>query len=274
MSGRALDTVLSEDFKIAVDSSGNLGLVGNHKQGIISKTAAYTYQPGDGILLVDTTAGEVVITLPAITAWPDEAYRHVIPIVHVAGANNLKVILSGAEEFAWGNTYFNLGTALKGFDFAAIRNGAMQKYGILRNITLKASAHRDAAWAAANFSSQTIIPWDSEEYNNQPEFFIYTSGASARYTVLAAGSYKLSYMIDIDSTGGSTWNAESHVFKNGVELDNTEVRTGNYGSEDQSMALISTYVDLAAGDYVDLRINQNNLTGNLVNSAFNIEIRV
>lgn len=273
--GRALETVLSADYGVEIDTTvNNLGVTGNHKQAILSKTAAYTYQPGDGVLLVDTTAGEVIITLPAITVWPDEAFRNVIPIVHAAGTNNLKVILSGAEAFVWGNTYFNLGTALKGFDFAAIRNGANAKYGILRNITIKASAHRDASWASTNFSSTTIIPWDNESYNNQSELLVYTSGASARYTMLTAGSYKISYLIDIDSTGGSTWNATSHIYKNGVELANTEVRTGNYGSEDQSMALIPTYIDLAAGDYIDLRIIQSSLTGNLIHSVLNIEIRL
>lgn len=249
-------------------------LVGNSAQKFISKNSDYTYVPGDGLLLIDTTSGEVIITLPPISDWPDRAYRNIIPMAHVTGDNNVKVKLSGAEEFAWGNTYFNLGTHLAAFDFAAVNYGSTEKYGVLRNITVKASAHRDANWAASNFSSMSIIPWDSEGYNNQDEFFVYTSGASARYTILATGSYKMSYLIDIDSTGGGTWNATSHIYRNGGELASTEVRTGNYGNEDQSMAFIPTYIDLTAGDYVDLRVDQNNLTGNLIHSVFNIELRV
>lgn len=269
-----LTNALADDHSIAVDTSGNIGITGNFKQGIITKTAAYTYQPGDGVLLVDTTSGEVVITLPAITAWPDEAFRHVIPIVHAAGTNNLKVQLSGAEEFAWGNTYFNLGTALKGFDFGAIRNGASQKYGILRNITIKASASRDATWAASNFSSTTIVPWDAEDYNNQSELFTYTSGASARYTVLTTGSYEVSYLVEIDSTGGSTWHATAQLYVDGVALTNTRVTTSNYGNEDGVLPLIPTYIDLTAGEYIDLRIIQGSLTGNLLHAVFNIKIRL
>lgn len=271
---RLLTEVLGNDHGVRVTTIGTLGIEGNFKQKITNTAVNYTYQPGDGVLLVDTTAAEVVITLPSITAWPDEAYRLVIPLVHVAGENNVKVVLSGAETFAWGNTYLNLGTALKAIDFAVVRNGAMQKYGLLRNVTVSASAHRDAAWSATNFSTPTIIPWDTEQSNSQDELLVYTGGAASRYTALAAGDYKLSYMIDIDSTGGSTWNATAHIYKNSLELENSEVRTCNYGSEDQSMAFVPTYVHLAAGEYVDLRISQNSLTGSLVHAVFNIEIRL
>jgi len=271
-----LDTALQNNYKVLVDSSGNLGFAGNLKQKILIKSSDYTYAPGDGILLVNSTAGAVTVTLPAITTWADSAYRYTIPIVHFAGTNNVKVQLSGTEKFAWGNSYFNLGTALRSMDFGATNYGSMEKYGILRNITIKASAERTTTWAASNFNSMTVIPWNAEGYNNQPEFFVYTSGASARYTILTSGSYKIGYQVDVESTGGSTWQATTQIFKNGTAITspNTSVSSGNYSKEDQVFPFIPKYIDLEAGDYVDLRIDHNNLTGNLIRAVFSIEIRL
>jgi len=226
------------------------------------------------LLLVDTTAAEVVLTLPALSELPVDGYRYKLDIAHAAGGNNVKLDCAGSDTFAYGNTYFNLGSHLFGFTVGGMGHASTPKWGIIRNLTCKASAHRDASWASTSFSTTTIIPWDAEGYNNQAEVLAYTAGAAARYTVLTTGTYKVNYTIDIDSTGGSTWYATAQVFKNGAALDNTQVRAGNYGNEDQSLALPSTYINLAAGDYLDLRIVHDDLTGNLIHSMFNIEIRL
>lgn len=251
------------------------GLAGNIKKKIEFKSSNFTYAVGDPIPIIDTTSGNVTVTLPPITDWDDEAYRSEIELAHSSGTNDVIVQLSGAETFAWGNTYFNLGSAFKGFTFAAIRNGSTTKYGILRNITVHASGHRAASWASTNFSSMTIIPLDGEDYNNQDELLVYTSGASAKYTMLAAGDYYVSYYVIIDSTGGSTWNATVQLYKNGSSLGTAySMRGGNYGNEDDSVTLPRKELTLAASDYIDLRIDQNNLTGNLIYAAIIIEIRL
>ncbi len=240
---------------------------------ITTVSADYTLLETDQILMVDTTADEVIITLPLSSWFSSGVWRNFI-INHIKWDNNVKIVCSWAEIFNYGNTYFNLWTHYYSFTIWTFNNWTISTRGLVRNTTVKASAHRDANWASSNFSSTAIVPRDAEHYNNQDEILVYTSWASARYTVLTTGTYKVSYTIDIDSTGGSTWNATANVFKNWVALDNTETRTGNYGSEDQSMALPCQYISLTAWDYIDLRIDQNNLTGNMVHSMFNIEIRL
>ena len=262
----------SKDLQKAVRDDG---LISNIKKAIEVKNSNFPYSVGDPIPLIDTTSADVTMTLPAITAWDDEPYRHEIELVHSAGGHNVIVKLNGTETFAWGNTYFNLGSALKGFTLAAIHNGAMQKYGILRNVTINAAARRNASWSASSFNSMTIIPMDGEMYNNQSELLTYTAGTGFRYTVLATGDYYINYKIVIDSTGGGTWNATSEVFKNGVTLGKDyQMRGGNYGNEDDSMTFPRTKLTLAAGQYIDLRIDQNNLTGNLILATLSIEIRL
>ena len=104
---------------------------------------------------------------------------------------------------------------------------------------------------------------------------VYTAGASARYTVLAAGEYTLSYTVDINSTGGATpWTATAQIYKNGGALAGTIISSGNSKNGDQSFSMISDNFSLSAGDYVDLRIIHSGLTGELLRSSFNISIRL
>jgi len=249
------------------------GLISNVKKAFEKKEANFAYSVGDPIPLIDTTSGNVTMTLPAITKWDNEAYRHEIELAHVKGGNDVIVSLSGTEKFAWGNSYFNLGSALKGFTIAAIRYGTMQSYGILRNIIISAASKRSATWAASNFSSMTVVPMDSEMYNNQTQLLVYTGGATSSYKVLAAGDYYVTYRVSIDSTGGSRWNIVSELFKNGTTLgEDYRMRGGNYTNEDDSLSLSRTKLTLAADDVIDLRLNQSGLTGNVVNAVLTIEI--
>ena len=160
-------------------------------------------------LVVNTTSAEIVLTLPAKSVIPDNGYIWAFNIVHRVGTNNVKVQCDGTEKFIFGNSYFNLGSHLFMFTIGCSNLDGTTSWGILRNITIRGSFHRDAAWAASNFSSVTIVPFDSEEYNNNDEILVYTAGASSRITIKTAGSYKISYNMSIDSTGGITWNATS-----------------------------------------------------------------
>ena len=296
------------------------------------------------IPVVDTTSGDVTMTLPATSDIPNDGMLHKFDIAHTKGGNDLIIKCADTDTFVYGNTYFNLGTMNRMMTLGALNNGSSAFYGLQRNLTIKGSFHRDASWASSNFSSTTVIPWDSESYNNQSELLhyqeadtgsissvadagggditvttsadhglsvgdhvtisgttdyngdytintvpstttftvtkTYTSSQTGTWTtytrvwILADGDYELSYTIDIDSTGGSTWNATAQVYKNGVALGTTQTRSGNYGNEDQSMALPKVHETLSAGDYLDVRINQNNLTGNMVHHMFNVEIRL
>jgi len=242
---------------------------------ITNVSADYTLLATDQILMVDTTAAEVVITLPLSSSFSSGVWRNFI-INHTKGTNNVKIICSGTETFVYGNTWFDLGSHPYSFTIGTFNNGVSSSWGLVRNVTVKASVRRDTNWSAANFSSITAIPFDVEAYNSQDELMITDIGGAntSRLEVLNTGTYKVSYGLDIDSTGGFTWNLTAQLYKNGVAVSHTDVRTGNYGGEDSSLSFIPSYIDLVAGDYLELRINQNNLTGNLVGATLNLEIRL
>lgn len=236
-------------------------------------TSDYTLVSSDQVLFVNTTDREVVITLPYATNFPSDGYLRQFDIMHNMGSSNVQIKTTGTERFAYGNSFFNLGKHIFSFTIGTVHVGANAYWGLRRNLTVSGSAHREASWASANFSSMTAIPFDNTYSETQYEIInVRPTGYNKRITVGTAGNYELSYMIDIDSTGGGTWNATSRIYKNGVAVDDTSVRTGNYGNEDQSMCYIPTYMDLEAGDYLELRIDHNNLTGNLVHGVLNVKI--
>jgi hypothetical protein len=241
-----------------------------------SVSADTTLLSTDRVILVDTTSDDVEITLPLSSSFSANIWRNFI-INHVSGTNAVIIKTTSPETFVYGNTFFNLGSSPFSFTLGTLYNGSTGTWGLVRNTTVKAKLHRTTNWASSNFSSSAIIPFTHVDYNNQDEILeteIVGGTNPGRITVKTAGTYKVSYGVDIDSTDGDTWNAIAQVFKNGVAVEGMDVRTGNYAEEDQSMSFIQTYIDLDVDDYIDLRILQNNLTGNLVASSFNIEIRL
>jgi len=238
-------------------------------------TADYTVTKSDVdlwcVIMVNSTSWNIVVTLPKASSF-DADIRKKIIINHTTWDNKLKVLLSWSDEFIYTNTYFYLPMKWSSTTFWTLNHWGSATRGIVSDVTIKASWHRDADWASTNFSSNTVIPFDGEAYNTQDEILVYTSWANARYTVKTAWSYKVSFMIDIDSTWWSTWNALAQVYKNWVAIESLQARTGNYANEDQSMACMPAYIDLDVDDYIDLRIDQNNLTWNLVHAMMNIEI--
>lgn len=151
---------------------GNSGVTGNFFQKIREISADYTYKPGDGLLLVDTTTAEVIITLPPIADWPTKDFRMVIPIMHVAGANNVKIQLSGSETFLLGNTYFNLGVNVGSFDFYVINAATFSAYGILSDLTIEAEMSFTGTLANTGFVASAIVPLDTLENNSQDEILL------------------------------------------------------------------------------------------------------
>ena len=268
-------TTLQESLE-AIHEYQNPRAYGN----IVNKTADFTVTIADvtngTTFMIDTTAGDVEITLPAASGLPSDSVIYSLNIHHNAGANKVKLIHDSSSTFIYGNTYFDLGSQVFAFIVAGYNTGSSANFGLMKGVVIEASIHRDVSWSASNFSSNTAIPFDTQDYNTQDELIVWDSGTNpSRVTVLTPGRYKVSGSINLDSTGGSTWNATAMLRVNGTtDLDSTEIRTGNYGNEDQSMSFPPTYIDLEGGDYIEFMIDQNSLTGNMVHAILNIELQL
>ncbi len=321
---------------------GNFGVGGNFFQKIKHISANYTYDPGDGLLMVDTTAGAITITLPPIASWPVDDYRIIIPIMHVVGTNGIVVQLSGLETFSLGNASFDLPAIPNSFDFYVINSASLTMYGILSELTLSARTSYSGTWANTAWAALAIVPFATELDNTQQEVFLYQNyltgaiadvadigdgtillgdGAHgliagdeitivsttsyngdysvvavpdtdhfiitetfvadetgswtrpARYTVLYADLYNIGFSAQIDSTEGAAWDATASLYADGIIIPNTSFTVSGLAGENKSMNLSPIGVALTAGQYIDLRIDNNTLTGNLTAAVLEISTK-
>ena len=242
-------------------------------------TATVAQITANNTFIINTEAKDITLYLPSSADFPlDNLYE--LDVRHPTGTNSVCVQLLDNDVFAYSNNWFDLGDRYSGFKFGVGHfSSGLSKWGLLRSLTIRASGQREASWSSANFTSMTVVPLDNEEYNTNTQLLYYTDGASAGYEVVTPGDYEVSYVIIIDSTGGGTYNVTAKVYKTpaggtAAEVENTETRDGNYGGEDCMVTLPTSYIHLEAGDKIDLRIDQNNLTGNLLHAMLNIKIRL
>lgn len=322
---------------------GHFGVTGTFAQKTKEISASHNYSYTDGLLVIDSTAGEVIITLPVMDQMEEREYRHIFPIMHVGGGNNVKIQCSGAETFANGATFFNLGKGLFCFDLYVINSANLSLYGLYTPLSIKASHTFNGTFDTGSFGSVAIAPLDTVKYNDQSEILLIQSlddgiiastatGAggtsviatdvahglttgdvitiagttdynaeftvtvltvdtfeftdtwvsdqsgtwirSARCTVLISGWYKLSYQLKITSTGGSAWTATGLIYKNGSLLADSTIDFGDLASVSRVVSLAPIDVELAAGDYIDLRVDNSGLTGALKTALLSVETTV
>lgn len=131
---------------------------------------------------------------------------------------------------------------------------------------------RASTWAASNFATPTAIPFLVQDLEGNDAVISWAATPNpSRLTISLTDHYHFSGVLNIDSTGGVTWNVEAWLRKNGTtEIPGTRVRTGNYGAEDQSVALPSIGLALEEGDYVEWIIEHTSLTGNLYSAMLSV----
>jgi len=152
---------------------GHYGITGTFAQKIKEIAASHNLSYSDGLIVVDSSAGEVVITLPLIARMKvvDE-YRHIFPIMHVGGGNNVKIQLSGSETFANGATFFNLGKGFFCFDFYVIRSANLSQYGLYSPLIIQAAHTYAGTFDTASFSTIAIAPLTTVKNNDQTEILL------------------------------------------------------------------------------------------------------
>jgi len=64
--------------------------------GAYTRTADFTVDHEDGVVLVDTTAGSVTVTLPIISDWMIRS-KYEVTLVKSVAANNMVVAASGTD---------------------------------------------------------------------------------------------------------------------------------------------------------------------------------
>ena len=237
-------------------------------KGITTADSPYQVTLDDDTLICVTTTGDIELILPQESSMESGIYQK-LNIINVA-QNGYKVSFRTytGDTFRYGNTTFILPHNVAYMEVGMSNHGHHIRKEIIAD---KKMGIED--WSASNFSSLTIIPFDIDIIDTQPEFYSYNTSTN-QVTILTAGEYDFSAMFAINSTGGSTWIASAYIYVNGNPVSMTKLRSGNYGNEDQMMTGINWGASLEAGDVVDIRLDQNNLTGRLEFGTAAMRLRI
>ncbi len=227
------------------------------------------------VILVSTIGGDVTVTLPAAATVPQDGLIHRVWVHHIRGENTCTIEIDG-EDFFDGlvDCHPSVGaTVTMGVMYMGSGNPGWLRISHLRTVT---QVRRAATWAASNFSSAVGIPFDALNIEDNSHVSAWGSPSNvSRINIGFEGRYGVHYIINVDSTGGSTWNLDAWIRVNGAkEIPGTRIRTGNYGGEDNAISLPHVDTLLVVGDYVELVVQHTSLTGNLYSAMLNIDIKV
>jgi hypothetical protein len=164
---------------------------------------------------------------------------------------------------------YNRGTLRMGYVCPNIADGAF----LLQELFSSLQARKSIEWSACSFSSATAVPFDITDIKYDENIIEHSNTTNnSRVTFGCKGRVKVSYSCFIDSTGGSTYNVTTYLRKNGTTtIPGSTARTGNYGGEDNSLSIGSMGFDVSVGDYIELIVDQDNLTGYLKEIMIHVE---
>jgi len=168
---------------------GHYCITGTFAQKIKEINASHSFIYTDGLLAIDSTDGEVVLTLPLMAEIEQREYRHVFPVVHIKGDNNVKIMCGSGETFANGATFFNLGKGLFCFDLFVLQTATYSTFGLHSRLDVKAASTFAGTFGYASFvTTPAIVPFDTEKYNTQDEMLLLQTLSNGSIASAADGS--------------------------------------------------------------------------------------
>jgi len=219
---------------------------------------------------VETTA-DLTFTLPDPTDWPnDKMFRGPLYVGNFTGENALTIDIEDSGSWSDGLEKVVLTESSESVMLGVVNGDLAQKWLRISSVQHYEQLRRAATWAAANFSSAAGLPFDTQDRagNDALSEWAVTPNPS-RVTFNFTGFFLIGGFANIDSTGGSTWNVECWLRKNGTtEVAGSRIRTGNYGGEDQALTLTPILVEVEDGDYIEWVFDHTSLTGSLYSATF------
>lgn len=135
-----------------------------------------------------------------------------------------------------------------------------------------AARYTSSAGQTISYNTISIIDFATKDFDTNAAV---TTGASWKYTIPVAGTYRVSSNILYSNMTGTTSSYYVAIYKNGSE--STRVTYSPYVSGANAPAVITGLVSCVAGDYIDIRTYQNDGgsgTRTLTTTAANVTVSV
>lgn len=226
----------------------------------------------DSEILVDTNAGDRVVTLPLSSSLPAGSRAYIV--ANVSGNNRVLIRTTAPETFTNGLTEMIL---LPGFDLRLIGVGAPTPQWALGSTSFNSlQVRRNAAWGAASFVAPTPVPFDALDFSaNQQVIGSDIGGASPELiTFGATGLYTLSYWFTVDSTGGLAWSVDAELQIGGVAVPGGATTTRAAAGRGQAAAIGPILVQATAGQVARVVLTNTALTGSLTSLTMSAQAAI
>jgi hypothetical protein len=241
----------------------------------VAVNANYTMKPlNESLILTYQTTNDITITIPEAASMPNDGKVRECLIYDLGGTGKVFIETSGTDVFQNGATRLQLNRAGDFFRFGIAYPNLGQGIATLNTKSVHERLRYNTTWAAANFSTATPVPFNTVDLETDPNILEQNAVNPSRLDIKTTGIHELGFSIAIDSTGGATYNVNAYLRVNGTTIiPGTNLVTGNYGGEDQSLGISSIDYTLNAGDYVELVLAHTGLTGKATNLVLTAEAR-
>lgn len=228
---------------------------------LVTKSANYTMDLLDDSTIITTNTAQITITMPDANGFANNSVAKEFGIYNLGSADVI-VTLSGTNTFNDGTS----NRTLESGDFIRFL-GAYPSVGggwvVVKEKNAYVQLRRSASWAASNFTSDTAVPFDTvDNVKDQYRLNGEVTTNPTRITMKKSGEFLLSAKGDINSTGGGSYSISGYLRVNGTDtINGSNFSFGNYQTEDTFFSLPSIIYKADADDYIELILDQNNLTG-------------
>lgn len=117
-----------------------------------------------------------------------------------------------------------------------------------------------------NTVTPTAVPWDVEMFKDDTSFVHSNTVNPSRIQVVIGGTYEINYMFSLVNDNNQRKTLRSRVRLNGTNyVPRSACYAFTYSSSDDKATLVSSsfLVDMNAGDYLEIMVNQQTNTGNV-----------
>lgn len=262
-------SVGSDNQYMVADSSESTGIGWiTHepsKYAVTYKNASYTLTAADQTIVCYATT-DITITLPLSSVFTNDGTMKEFGVGNISPNDSIVTIqLSGAETFVGGNTAYKIqkgGLMRLGGTYPTLGAG----WFVLKYTPAIVQYRRNATWDASNYTTATPAPFDTIDVETDDNRLEANTTNVSRINMNVDGWCDLTYWLSIDSTGGSTWSLIAYLRVNGTtEIPGSRIRVGNYQGEDGAMCLGPISHLFESGDYLELVLDQDSLTGDVNN---------